>query len=160
MGDSEHDPRQLGRSAPFRTASKPGVKIGTICGAKMATIDRQRDERESIMLSTVETTRHARSSSSRVKSPASTGIIAERQGAGRDELEDRVGQPERGEVGVELGAGAEQVGDDHDAHPAQDARHEERRRRLSAGARQVCEPAVTVDGRTRRLRWERGWAAR
>jgi hypothetical protein len=41
------------------------------------------------------------------------------QGPGDDELEDRVGDPERGEVRVELAAGAELGADDEQAHPAQ-----------------------------------------
>ena len=41
------------------TASKPGVKMGTICGAKIATIAASAESDSSITLSTVETTRHA-----------------------------------------------------------------------------------------------------
>ena len=59
------------------TVSKPGVSRGTICGAKMATIAARLTSASSIRLSTVETTRQARCSSSRANRPARTGIIAE-----------------------------------------------------------------------------------
>ena len=59
------------------TASKPGVMMGTISGAKMATMTDAVKRTMSITLSTVDTTRHARSSSLRLNKPASTGIMAE-----------------------------------------------------------------------------------
>ena len=56
------------------------------------------------------------------------------QRTGGDELEDRVGDAESGEVGVQLRARAELVGDDDDADIAKDARHEKRDGHDEAGA--------------------------
>jgi hypothetical protein len=53
------------------------VKIGTIWGAKTATSAANIARAISIMLSTVDTTRQARSSSLRLKRPASTGTMAD-----------------------------------------------------------------------------------
>ena len=59
------------------TMSKPGVMIGTITGAQIATMIENTTSSSSMKLSTVDTTRHARSSSLCVNRPASTGISAE-----------------------------------------------------------------------------------
>ncbi len=50
------------------------------------------------------------------------------EGPGRHELEDEVGQPERGEERVELALGTEDRAEDDEADPAEDARRKERDR--------------------------------
>ena len=75
-----------------------------------------------------------------------------RQRPGGDELEDQVGQAERGEERVELAAGAERVADDDDADPAEDPGDEERagddQARPGEGARRVTRRVTSrSDGR-------------
>ena len=83
--------------------------------------------------------------------------------ARRDELEDQVRDPERGEEAVELGAGGKRVRDDDQPNPAEDARREKRRRHDQPG---MGEPspdghaswsAAVSTGSDLRAR---GWASR
>ena len=74
---------------------------------------------------TVEATRQARSCSPEWQQAGEHRDERRGDGARGDQLEDEVRDAERGEVGVELGAGAEQVADDDEAHPAEDARGQE-----------------------------------
>ena len=70
------------------------------------------------------------------------------QGTGGHELENRIRDAERREIGVQLGTGTKLVGDDDDADVAQDARREEgkgddeARARERSAAHEVVEPAV------------------
>ena len=50
------------------------------------------------------------------------------EGAGRDQLEDEVGNPEGGQEGVEVGGRPERRTDHDEADRTEDARHEERAR--------------------------------
>ena len=133
------------------TASKPGVMIGTICGAKIGDDDRQAEQDDEHH---VEHRRH--------DSPGALVLVAaEQPGQDRDhgraqrtrgdQLEDRVGHAEGREIGVELSARTKLVGDDHDADVAQDARHEKGDGNDQAGAGQgapahgLVEPADPDD---------------
>jgi len=81
------------------------------------------------------------------------------EGAGSDELEDRVGQAEGSKVGVQVGRCAERVSDDDQPDIAQQARHEERRGDDHPRPRQ----SASGHGRGVSSEWaaaERGWAAR
>ena len=58
-------------------SSKPGAMIATSCGASTRTIAARTSSAESISVVTVDTTRHARASSSVANSAVITGISAE-----------------------------------------------------------------------------------
>ncbi len=68
-----------------------------------------------------------------------------------DQLEDGVGQAERGEIGVQLHPGAEFVGDDHQAYPAEHTRQEERAGHDQPGACQRACSRINGVGQCPRL---------
>ena len=88
----------------------------------------------------VETMRQARPARPVPSSPATIGTSADGDRAGRDELEDQVGDAERGEERVQLRARAERAADDEDADVAEHPGDEVGARDDEAGPRQG-EPA-------------------
>ena len=118
------------------TASKPGVKSGTITGAKIATIDRERDEQQ----------QHQVEHASRRRATRDPPRCGEQAGEDRDQRRCQARRPQR--AGRSRRADGTRrsrrparptrrtAGDDDQAHPAQDARHEEGRGDDHSGPRQ------------------------
>ena len=106
-------------------------------------------------LVTVDTTRHARALPVGLEQRRDDRDEGGRQGPGRDELEDQVRDPERGEERVESVGDVDRVGDDDEAQPAEDARREERGRDDEPGPGQGPGGAHASS-----VRRARGWASR